>query len=131
MENTLIHDGKIIDGLGTPAYKSDILISNSKISAIDDFSRLENVKKINAKGKIVCPGFIDIHSHADFSIFVDGLCQSALRQGITTAVTGNCGHGPAPAPNKELAIRNTIGYNEEWKINIQWTSFKEYLEKLF
>jgi len=129
--NTLIYGGKIIDGTGTPAYKSDILISNSKISAIDDFSRLENVKKINARGKIVCPGFIDIHSHADFSIFVDGLCQSALRQGITTIVTGNCGHGPAPAPNKELAIRNTIGYNEEWKINIQWTSFKEYLEKLF
>ena len=131
MENILIYGGEIINGLGSPSYKSDILISNSKISAIGNFSNLDNIKKINAKGKIVCPGFIDIHSHADFSIYVDGLCQSALRQGITTVVTGNCGHGPAPAPNKELAIRNTIGYNEEWKIGIKWSSFQEYLEKLF
>ena len=53
------------------------------------------------------------------------------RQGLTTLVTGNCGHGPAPAPDKELAKVVTIGYNEDWGIEFEWDTFEEYLDSIF
>ena len=73
---------------------------------------------------------IDIHSHTDFPLYVDGFAQSGIRQGLTSVVSGNCGHGPAPAPNKELPKTITIGYNEDWGLDLAWTTFGEYLESL-
>ena len=92
MTDIIISNGQIIDGTGKPKFNADILISGSNIDYIGDTSDINADIELNAKGKIVCPGFIDIHTHADFPIFVDGLSQSSLRQGITTLVTGNCGH---------------------------------------
>ena len=60
---------------------------------------------IDAAGKAVSPGFIDVHSHADFPIYVDGLAQSGIRQGLTTNVIGNCGHGPAPRAGQGISPR--------------------------
>tara|TARA_B100001750_G_scaffold246239_1_gene267925 strand:+ start:5898 stop:7508 length:1611 start_codon:yes stop_codon:yes gene_type:complete len=131
MTDIIISNGQIIDGTGKPKFNADILISGSNIDYIGDTSDINADIELNAKGKIVCPGFIDIHTHADFPIFVDGLSQSSLRQGITTLVTGNCGHGPAPSPINEITKRNVIGFNEEWGIDIEWNTFEEYLEKLF
>jgi N-acyl-D-aspartate/D-glutamate deacylase len=77
------------------------------------------------------PGFIDIHSHSDFTLIANRNAESGIRQGITTVVTGNCGHGPAPAPIMELAKGNTIGFNENWGLEFTWNSFEEYMEALF
>ena len=56
--------------------------------------------------------------------------ESGIRQGITSVVTGNCGHGPAPAPCKDLAKGNTLGFNEAWGLDFTWDSFEEYVETL-
>ena len=61
---------------------------------------------------------------------MDGLAQSGIRQGLTATVIGNCGHGPAPAPDRELAKQVTIGINDDWGIDFDWTTFGEYLDAL-
>ena len=130
MIDLIIKNGKIIDGTGKPAYISDIAVDNCKIIQIGDSSNLSSKKTYDATGKIVTPGFIDIHTHSDFPLYVDGTAQSGIRQGLTTAVIGNCGLGPAPAPNKELTKQITIGFKDEWGIDFNWNSFQEYLDSL-
>jgi len=127
----IVRGGSIIDGTGKPASKSDLVIDAGKVELVGDASEVQAVKTVDATGKIVAPGFIDIHNHSDFPLYVDGLAESGVRQGLTTLVTGNCGHGPAPAPNKDLAKQVTIGVNDEWEIDFAWNSFEEYLDKLF
>ncbi|MHA1797594.1 MAG: N-acyl-D-amino-acid deacylase family protein, partial [Candidatus Helarchaeota archaeon] len=93
----LIKNGRIIDGLNNPSYKSDLLIENSVISDISTSKigvKTDNV--IDAMNKIICPGFIDVHSHFDFSYFADKFAIRSVVQGITTEIVGNCGLGLAP-----------------------------------
>ena len=130
MIDLIIKNGKIIDGTGDASYTSDIAIDNGKIIQIRDSSNLNANKTYDAVGKIITPGFIDIHTHSDFPLYVDGTGQSGIRQGLTTAVIGNCGLGPAPAPNKELTKQITIGVKEEWGIDFTWNTFEEYLNSL-
>ena len=130
MIDLIIKNGKIIDGTGDISYTSDIAIDNVKIIQIRDSSNLNAKKTYDASGKIVAPGFIDIHTHSDYPLYVDGTGQSGIRQGLTTAVIGNCGLGPAPAPNKELTKQITIGFNDELGIDFTWSTFEEYLNSL-
>ena len=123
MIDLIIKNGKIIDGTGEPPYISDIAVDNGKIIQIGDSSSLNSKKTYDVTGKTVTPGFIDIHTHSDFPLFVDGSAQSGIRQGLTTAVIGNCGLGPAPAPNKELTKQITIGVKDEWGIDFNWNYF--------
>ena len=127
MVDFVIRGGLVIDGTGSPAAKADVVVDGGRVKA----AGVEAARVWDASGKVVCPGFIDIHSHADYPIYVDGFAQSGVRQGVTTLVTGNCGHGPAPAPNKELTKVVTIGFNEDWGINLAWNTFDEYLDALF
>ena len=131
MIDLIIRNGKIIDGTGNSSFLSDIVVNDGLIVEIEKSSNLEAKEEWNALGKVICPGFIDIHSHADFSLLADRRNESAIRQGITTVVTGNCGHGPAPAGNHKLVKQNTVGFSENWGVDIVWDSFSEYLECLF
>lgn len=131
MIDTLIRNGKVIDGTGSKIKIDDVAINNGKIIPLQGENNFEAKKEIDAQGKLICPGFIDIHSHSDFSLLVNRNAESAIQQGITTLVTGNCGHGPAPCRDKELIKQVTIGYSDNWEIDITWNSFGEYLESLF
>ena len=128
MADLIISGGTVIDGTGCPRYPADVVVDRGRIVLVGDASGLEGVPTWDASGRIVSPGFIDIHSHSDFPLYVDGLAQSGVRQGLTTSVIGNCGHGPAPAPNRELAKQVTIGINDDWGIDFNWTTFGEYLD---
>jgi N-acyl-D-amino-acid deacylase len=131
MVDLTIRGGTIFDGTGHPGFEADLVIDGGKIVLVGDATDIEGTRTWDASGKVVSPGFIDIHSHADFPLYVDGLAQSGIRQGITASVTGNCGHGPAPAPDKELAKQVTIGVNDDWGIGFDWATFEEYLDALF
>ena len=131
----LIKNGIIIDGTRQDAYKGEILISNDTIEKIAKDNNIEcNPDKIiDAMGKIVCPGFIDTHTHSDIMVFEDNYMEPKIRQGITTEIIGQDGIGPAPLP---------VEYIEEWKKvlapidgesqNIDWNykDTKGYLEQL-
>ena len=95
----VIRGGRIIDGTGRPSFDADLVIDQGRIRYVGSAADIEGTRTYDATGRVVCPGFIDIHSHTDFPLYVDGFAQSGIRQGLTSVVSGNCGHGPAPAPN--------------------------------
>lgn len=127
----IIRNGQVVDGTGVPAFAADVVVIDGKIELVGDAAGFEADVDWDAAGKTVCPGFIDIHSHSDFTLVANRNAESGVRQGITTVVTGNCGHGPAPAPHKELAKGNTLGFNESWGVDFSWNSFADYLDVLF
>jgi len=92
----LIQNGTVLDGTGAAAIQTDLGICGDRIEAIGDLSKAEAKQTIDATGKIVCPGFIDAHSHSDAYLLIEPRAPSKLFQGITTEVCGNCGASVAP-----------------------------------
>ena len=90
MYDVLIRNGTIIDGTGGPPYAADVAVADGKIAAIGRCPCPARLV-IDAAGKAVTPGFIDIHRHADAEVFREGFGTLELRQGLTTIVNGNCG----------------------------------------
>src|ERR1700692_1267460 len=83
----VLRNGKIVDGTGNPWFHGDLAIKGDKIAARGKVAG-KGKREIDAKGLIVAPGFIDMHSHSDFTILEDGDAQSKVRQGVTTEVLG-------------------------------------------
>jgi N-acyl-D-amino-acid deacylase len=129
----LIQNGTLVDGLGSAPFKADLEIHDGRISHVGQRSSTAARAVLNAKGLVVCPGFIDIHSHSDMSIPFDNRLESMIRQGVTTSVIGNCGSSLAPINDdtldviqKEFDVFSPRGHT----LNITWHSFKEYLETI-
>jgi len=93
----LIKNGLVIDGTGSPGYNADILVKGDKIAKIGPDISANNAKVIDATNKVVSPGFIDIHNHADLNIFDAKKAESFVLQGMTTLLVSVCGLGIAPA----------------------------------
>ncbi|MCH8103237.1 MAG: amidohydrolase family protein, partial [Chloroflexi bacterium] len=91
----------VADGSGAGLRRADVGISNGRITSIGDLSAADSAR-LDATGMVVSPGFIDIHSHSDFTLLVDPRAQSQISQGVTTEVIGNCGHGCAPITDSGL-----------------------------
>lgn len=92
----LIQNGEVLDGTGAEAVRADVGICGDQIKEIGDLSRAEAKQTIDATDQIVCPGFIDVHSHSDAYLLIDPRASSKVFQGITTEVCGNCGASVAP-----------------------------------
>lgn len=126
----LIKDGRILDGTGNPWFKADVAIVGDEVEAIGKLNgRAETI--INAKGLMVSPGFIDIHSHSDVPILVDYHAHSKIRQGVTTEVIGNCGNSAAPMNDyvkeyRERFARSRVPDDFQY----DWCSMKEYIERV-
>jgi N-acyl-D-amino-acid deacylase len=92
----LIRNGEVLDGTGAAATRADVGVCGERIAAIGDLSQAEAKTVIDATGQIVCPGFIDVHSHSDAYLLIEPRASSKVFQGITTEVCGNCGASAAP-----------------------------------
>ena len=92
----IIRDARLIDGTGAPSTHGDIAVADDRIVGLGDLSHTEGAVEINAGGKAVAPGFIDVHTHDDRALLVDPLMTCKVSQGVTTVVTGNCGVSLAP-----------------------------------
>ena len=99
MLDYLIKGGSLIDGTGSNASTMDLGIKDGKIVLNP---KGEAAFTIDAHGKVVCPGFIDVHGHTDLFAFADPLCSAKLLQGITTEIGGQCGISPAPVRAEHL-----------------------------
>ena len=104
----LIKNATIVDGTGASPFKGEVAISGDRIAGVG--SDLESGDKIiDAGGKIVCPGFIDVHNHGDISIMYYTRADGYLQQGITTFIGGQCGSSPAPIG--EYVVEFTVLYD--------------------
>ena len=122
--------GEVFDGTGTAPYTADIAINGSKIVAIGDLADQHSGDTIDLGGLAVCPGFIDLHTHSDFTLLVNGRAESQVHQGVTTEVIGQCGHSCAPVVRAQDARSGAIGYSEDCHVDMGWQSFGEYLQRL-
>lgn len=123
--------GRIVNGTGSPWFGGDIGIRNGKITRIGRLDRSKAATVIDAKGLVVCPGFIDAHSHTDMVLSLDPKTESTIRQGITTMVVGNCGFSLAPVTPayKSLLERSLSQFLPRGtKIDLSWSTFDEYLK---
>jgi N-acyl-D-amino-acid deacylase len=108
----LVRNGWLADGTGNPLRPADVAIEGDRIVDVGRMPGARARRVIDATGKIVCPGFVDSHSHSDSTILANPTAQSTIRQGTTTEIVGNCGHSPAPLPEGAGA----------------WRTFREYLD---
>ena len=133
MYDVKIVNGLIIDGTGNPGYAADVGIVGDQIIAIGDLSDATSRETVDASGKVVAPGFVDMHTHSDLAVLFDPLTNSKIFDGVTTEVVGNCGIGVAPVSeaNRQLLIdylgTRMIG-NLPVKIELNWSSMAEYLD---
>jgi len=126
--------GLVVDGTGSPATRADVAISGGRIHAVGDLSGLEARETLDCGGRVVTPGFIDIHSHSDFLMpgaNASTLVEPFLRQGMTTLVGGNCGFSPAPLTEKNRnATRESSRLIVDDEIEPSWESMDGYLSTL-
>ena len=121
-----IRNGLVVDGTGGEPLRADVGLRGDRIVIIGEVR--EAAREIDATGKVVTPGFIDIHSHSDFTLLVDPRAASAVHQGVTLEVVGNCGFGCFPLLNKELAPKAIYGHSAD--VQLTWTGAAGYFERL-
>ncbi len=105
MLDYIIRGGAVLDGSGGAVRRIDIGISEGRIAALGELGQVSAGTILDARGKTVPPGFLDIHRHADLAVLSPEFGELELRQGLTTIVNGNCGMSAAPfgpAHRKEI-----------------------------
>lgn len=114
MYDLMIKNGLIIDGNCGKPTRGDVGISKDTIVSVGPAPVGEGALVIDAEGQVVCPGFIDIHSHSDTVPFSPHLCDSKVQQGVTTELCGNCGSSaiPSASPDAPERLRSVRGYTE-------------------
>jgi N-acyl-D-amino-acid deacylase len=125
--DTIIRNGTIYDGTGRPSFKGDIGIQKDTIAFIGDLSAASATRELDAKGKAVSPGFIDMQSWSVISLIQDGRSMGAIRQGVTLEVFGE-GNSEGPVTDTMKKIEEKAEGDIKYKV--QWTSLKDYLQYL-
>lgn len=128
MLDLLIKGGVVVDGSGAPPFEADVAIDGERIAAIGPALGLDAADVLDATGRMVTPGFIDIHSHSDFTLLRDPRAVSAIHQGVTLEVVGNCGHGCFPIRDPALAAVAIYGYDDETALD--WVDADGYFKRL-
>jgi len=98
----IIKQGFIVNGTGNPGFIGDVGIVNNEIIKVSSYIQEKADRVINAEGMLVCPGFIDPHVHEELVVLDDGLFEVFLRQGVTSIISGNCGHSVTPGTSAEI-----------------------------
>jgi N-acyl-D-amino-acid deacylase len=111
----VVQGGRVIDGTGNPWFRADVGIVENHVVSVGDLSAAEAQRTIDATGLVVCPGFIDLHTHSDWTLLANPRAESMVRQGVTTQVTGNCGFSSAPGAREGKP---------------EWCTVDQYLDRL-
>jgi N-acyl-D-aspartate/D-glutamate deacylase len=119
--DVVISGGKIVDGTGNPWFSGDIGISAGKIAAMGNLAGARAKRVIDAKGLVVAPGFIDLHTHSDMPLLADGNAESKVRQGVTLDVLGE---------SSSVAPRDGFKPEMQGGLTADWTTFTDYWGKL-
>lgn len=119
----LIEGGRVVDGTGSPWYAADVGVTDGRIAAVGDLEGREARRVIEAQGMVVSPGFVDMHTHSEYSLLDDGRALSKIRQGVTTEVVGE---SSSPAPRRSgMELGRGAG-----SVEADWTTMAGYYERL-
>ncbi len=126
----LIRHGTVIDGTGAPGVNADVGVSGGRTTALGPALEGEAAREIDARGRMIAPGFIDVHTHSDFTLLSTPGADSKVRQGITTEVVGNCGFSPAPvSPGTLDLLREYAGFLNP-DLAWDWHSLGDYYQRV-
>jgi N-acyl-D-amino-acid deacylase len=123
-----IEGALVIDGTGAPGSRADVGIRGEVIASIGDLSGEAAGSTLRAAGRVVAPGFIDMHSHSDWRLWENRRAESKIRQGVTTEVVGNCGFSPAPTSPEFLQELRGFALHVPRGMDFRWQSVGEYLK---
>lgn len=124
----IFRNAHLMDGTGTEAHRSDVLVSRGRIVQVGCVSSSVPGEVIDLEGLTLAPGFIDLHTHSDVSLLRDGRAENQLMQGVTLEVVGNCGHSCAPLSQPPNLTGLTLG--PELGSEPCWCEFEDYLDTL-
>lgn len=126
MVDLIIKNARIIDGTGAPWYRGDVAVEDGEIVCVGLLKGVDAKEVVDAQDQYLCPGFIDMHTHSDQTVFSYPLAESRVFQGITTEITGNCGISLAPVnPEKADLLEKYTSHPVR-----EWQSVGEYLDVL-
>ena len=123
----VITNGHIVDGTGSPWYSGDVGIRDGRIAAIGSLSAAPRKRTIDAAGRVVAPGFIDMLGQSETTILVDPRLPSKIYQGITTEITGE---GGSAAPLTKVIVDADRPVYAHYKIDVDWETFRQYFARL-
>jgi N-acyl-D-amino-acid deacylase len=128
MSDFVLRGGEVIDGSGKQRFRADVAIEGDRIAAVGAVGKADGAREIDASGRIVAPGFIDVHTHDDRALFAAPGMAAKASQGVTTVVTGNCGVSLAPlvAEREPPPPLDLIGDAADYR----WARFADYLAAL-
>src|SRR3954452_21207020 len=126
--DVVIHGGRVIDGAGNPWIYADVGIKDGRIAALGKINPASGARAISAKGHVVSPGYIDMHTHRDQPLIADGNAESKVRQGVTLDIIGE---SQTVAPLEGGVLEE---YKEEAKrrsgVDVDWTTLDGYFRRL-
>jgi N-acyl-D-amino-acid deacylase len=128
MLDVIIRGGRVADGTGRALRRADVGIRDGTIMQVGKIAGAKARTTIDAKGLIVSPGFVDVHTHSDITILVNPKAESAVRQGVTTHVFPNCGMGLAPAVGE--ALKDIEQRTKPFGIKVDWKTVGQYYERV-
>src|SRR6267143_2609568 len=123
-----IEGATVIDGTGASGSRVDVGVSDETITAVGDLSRERAGTTLNTTGKVLSPGFIDMHSHSDWRLWANRRAESKIRQGVTTEVVGNCGFSPAPVSAEFREDLKGFALYLPRGMDFRWRSVGQYLD---
>ena len=124
----VVHDGRLIDGTGNPWFYGDIAVKDGKIAGVGKIDPASGHRAFSAKGLVVTPGYIDMHTHSDQPLIADGNAESKVRQGVTLDIIGE---SQTVAPLQGPVLEEYIAEHRRRNgIEADWTTFTGYFERV-
>ncbi len=130
MIDLLVANALVVDGSGGRSFAGSVAVQDDRIVRILAPGEPEPpaARRVDARGRVLAPGFVDVHSHSDVTPFVEPGMDSMLRQGVTTLVVGNC--GGSAFPSEGAAEMAALAGAKASALELDWRTFAEYLERV-
>src|ERR1041385_1502844 len=123
----VIRHGRVVDGTGRAAFNNDIAIRGDRIEEMGNLGNVRAKRKLDARGMIVAPGFIDMLGQSEAYVLIDPRAMSKVMMGVTTEITGE---GESIAPLNERILKEQEDFNRRYNLIVDWRTLGEYFNRL-